>query len=199
MILLIDNYDSFTFNLYQYLRQIGAEVLVKRNDEITIAAIQKLAPQKIVISPGPCGPNEAGVSLAVIQTLAGHIPILGICLGHQAIAQAFGGRVIRAPQVQHGKVARIAHDGAGVFAGLPQKFHATRYHSLIVEEASLPDCLKISARSEDGVIMGLRHKTLAVEGVQFHPESVLTEGGLDLLRNFSSGCRESRAAKESLR
>ena len=199
MILIIDNYDSFTFNLYQYLREIGADVLVKRNDELTLSDVQKLAPQKIVISPGPCSPNEAGISLALIHAFAGRIPILGICLGHQAIAQAFGGRVIVAPQVKHGKVSRIRHDATGVFVGLPQDFAATRYHSLIVEESSLPDCLQISARAEDGVIMGIRHKTLAVEGVQFHPESILTQCGRELLKNFSSSCRESRATAELLR
>jgi anthranilate synthase/aminodeoxychorismate synthase-like glutamine amidotransferase len=186
MLLVIDNYDSFTFNLVQYLAELGQEVRVARNDELTVEEIAALAPSRIVISPGPCTPNEAGVSLDVIRTLAGRIPILGVCLGHQAIGQAFGGKVIRAKEVVHGKTSRIFHDERGVFRALPNPFEATRYHSLVVERASLPDCLEITAKTWDEEIMGLRHKTLAVEGVQFHPESFLTLVGKDLLRNFLS-------------
>jgi anthranilate synthase/aminodeoxychorismate synthase-like glutamine amidotransferase len=186
MLLVIDNYDSFTFNLVQYLAELGQEIRVARNDELTVEEIARLAPSRIVISPGPCTPNEAGVSLDVIRTLAGKIPILGVCLGHQAIGQAFGGKVIRAKEVVHGKTSRIFHDERGVFRGLPNPFEATRYHSLVVERASLPDCLEITAKTWDEEIMGLRHKTLAVEGVQFHPESFLTLAGKDLLRNFLS-------------
>ena len=187
MILLIDNYDSFTYNLYQYLCELGAEVEVHRNDKITIEDIDQMAPEKIVISPGPCTPNEAGISLAAIRAFAGRIPILGVCLGHQAIGQAFGGRVVRAQRVMHGKNSRIRHDGQGVFAGLPPEFEATRYHSLVVERASLPACLEVTAESEDGEIMGLRHRERPVEGVQFHPEALLTEHGHALLRNFLTG------------
>jgi anthranilate synthase component II len=184
MLLVIDNYDSFTFNLVQYLAELGQEIRVVRNDELSVEEIARLAPAKIVISPGPCTPNEAGVSLAVVRELAGRIPILGVCLGHQAIGQAFGGKVIRAKEVVHGKTSRIFHDEAGVFRGLPNPFEATRYHSLVVERASLPDCLEITAKTWDEEIMGVRHRTLAVEGVQFHPESFLTVVGKDLLRNF---------------
>ena len=175
MMLVIDNYDSFTYNLVQYLGELGEQVRVVRNDELTVDAVEALAPTRIVISPGPCTPNEAGVSLAVIERLAGRVPLLGVCLGHQAIGQAFGGRVVRAKQVMHGKVSRIHHDGRGVFAGVPNDFVATRYHSLVIERASLPECLEVSAESEDGEIMGLRHRSLPVEGVQFHPEALLTE------------------------
>jgi anthranilate synthase/aminodeoxychorismate synthase-like glutamine amidotransferase len=189
MLLVIDNYDSFTFNLVQYLAELGQEVRVVRNDELTVEEIAGLAPARIVISPGPCTPNEAGVSLAVVRELAGKIPILGVCLGHQAIGQAFGGNVVRAREVVHGKTSRIFHDEAGVFRGLPNPFEATRYHSLVVERASLPDCLEITAKTWDEEIMGLRHKTLPVEGVQFHPESFLTLVGKDLLRNFLTGGR----------
>jgi anthranilate synthase component 2 len=189
MLLMIDNYDSFTFNLVQYLGELGAEVRVVRNDELDVARIERLAPSHIVISPGPCTPNEAGVSLAAIQRLAGRIPILGVCLGHQAIGQAFGGRVVRAKQVMHGKVSRIMHDGRGVFGELPRPFTATRYHSLVVERDSLPECLEVSAQSEDGEIMGLRHRALPVEGVQFHPEALLTEHGHRMLENFLKGDR----------
>ena len=187
MLLVIDNYDSFTYNLVQYLGELGAEVRVVRNDEIPAAAIASMAPSHIVISPGPCTPTEAGISLDVVAQYAGKIPILGVCLGHQSIGQAFGGKVIRAGEVMHGKTSMITHDGRGVFTGLPNPFEATRYHSLVVERATLPDALEISAEVTDGArreIMGLRHKTLGVEGVQFHPESFLTVVGKDLLRNF---------------
>src|SRR5688500_15442095 len=190
MVLMIDNYDSFTFNLVQYLEELGAEVRVFRNDELTLEAIEKLAPSHVVLSPGPCTPNEAGITLEAIERLAGRIPIFGVCLGHQAIGQAFGGKVVRAKQVMHGKTSRIRHDGHGVFFRLNDDFVATRYHSLVVERASLPDCLEISAESEDGEIMGLRHRSLAVEGVQFHPEALLTEHGHQLLRNFIQGATE---------
>ena len=184
MILLIDNYDSFTWNLYQYFCELGAEVLVRRNDEITLADVRGLAPAKIVISPGPCTPDEAGISLDVIRQWAGQTPILGVCLGHQAIAQALGGRVVRAAKVMHGKTSAINHTGQGVFRGLNNPLTVTRYHSLIVEPASLPDCLEITARSETGEIMGLRHREWDLEGVQFHPESILSEQGHALLNNF---------------
>ena len=188
MLLMIDNYDSFTYNIVQYLCELGAEVEVHRNDEITIEEIQKLAPQKIVISPGPCTPDEAGISLDVVREFGGTIPLLGICLGHQSIGQAFGGKVIRAEDVMHGKTSMIHHSKKGVFHGLPNPFEATRYHSLIVEKASLPDCLEVTAWTEtDGMpqeIMGLRHKDLPIEGVQFHPESIMTPQGHDLLNNF---------------
>ncbi len=186
MILLLDNYDSFTYNLAQYLGQMGQQLDVRRNDEITLDEIEKMAPERIVISPGPCTPKEAGVSVPLIQRFAGKIPILGVCLGHQAIGAAFGGRVIRAPKLMHGKTSEIEHDGRTIFQGLPQPFIATRYHSLIVERKSLPRELEISAESEDGTIMGFRHRKLRVEGVQFHPESVLTGAGFDLLKNFLS-------------
>lgn len=184
MILVIDNYDSFTYNLVQYLGELGADLIVRRNDEVTVEDIEKLAPEKIVISPGPCTPNEAGVSVPTVIHFAGKIPILGVCLGHQSIGQAFGGKVIGAPNIMHGKVSDICHDGKSVFSGLPDPFVATRYHSLVVERESLPDCLEISAETTDGIIMGLRHKDLAVEGVQFHPESILTGEGKNLLKNF---------------
>jgi anthranilate synthase component II len=189
MLLVIDNYDSFTFNLVQYLAELGEDVRVARNDELGVEEIARLGPTRIVISPGPCTPNEAGVSLAVVRELAGRIPILGVCLGHQAIGQAFGGKVVRARDVVHGKTSRIFHDESGVFRGLPNPFEATRYHSLVVERASLPDCLEITAKTWDEEIMGLRHRTLPVEGVQFHPESFLTLVGKDLLRNFLDGAR----------
>jgi anthranilate synthase component 2 len=180
MILLLDNYDSFTYNLAQYLGQMGAELVVRRNDQIT------LRPERIVISPGPCTPKEAGISVPLIQRFAGKIPILGVCLGHQAIGAAFGGRVIRAKKIMHGKTSEILHDGKTIFRKLPQRFIATRYHSLIVERRSLPRELEISAQTDDGTIMGLRHRRMRVEGVQFHPESVLTEVGFRLLQNFLS-------------
>ncbi len=189
MLLMIDNYDSFTFNLVQYLQALGAEVKVVRNDALTVDGIAKLAPERIVISPGPCTPNEAGVSLEVIEKLGATTPILGVCLGHQGIGQAYGGNVIRAGRIMHGKTSPIRHEGKGVFAGLPDGYEATRYHSLVVEKSTLPECLEITAwtENEDGSfeeIMGLRHREHPVEGVQFHPESILTEHGHALLRNF---------------
>jgi anthranilate synthase/aminodeoxychorismate synthase-like glutamine amidotransferase len=186
MILLLDNYDSFTYNLAQYLGQMGQELEVRRNDQITLEEIEQMRPERIVISPGPCTPQEAGISIALIQRFAGEIPILGVCLGHQAIGAAFGGKVIRAPEVMHGKTSEIHHDSKTIFKDLPQDFPATRYHSLIVEKKTLPSTLEISAETADGTIMGLRHKTLKVEGVQFHPESVLTGAGFKLLENFLS-------------
>jgi anthranilate synthase component 2 len=195
MLLMIDNYDSFTWNLVQYFGELGEDVRVIRNDDMTLDALRRLGPASIVVSPGPCTPNEAGVSLEVIEKLAGSVPILGVCLGHQAIGQAFGGKVVRAREIMHGKTSMIHHDGKGVFRGLPNPFEATRYHSLVVEESSLPECLEVSAWTVDrggarDEIMGLRHRTLAVEGVQFHPESILTQHGHALLRNFLGGARE---------
>jgi anthranilate synthase component II len=184
MILLLDNYDSFTYNLYQYLCELGADVVVKRNDEVSVGDVAALAPRRIVISPGPCTPNEAGISVVLIRELGATVPILGVCLGHQAIGAAYGGAVVRAPMVMHGKLSAIHHRGAGVFVGLPAPFQATRYHSLIVRRDDLPDCLEVTAWTEDGLIMGLRHRDHPVEGVQFHPESIMTEAGKDLLRNF---------------
>jgi anthranilate synthase/aminodeoxychorismate synthase-like glutamine amidotransferase len=184
MMVMLDNYDSFTYNLVQYLCELGAEVAVFRNDEISIQKIEAMQPSHIVISPGPCTPNEAGISLELIARLAGRVPILGVCLGHQAIGQAFGGRVVRAKQVMHGKTSRIRHDESGIFREIPNGFVATRYHSLVVQRDSLPDCLVVSAESEDGEIMGLRHRSLPVEGVQFHPEALLTEHGHKMLQNF---------------
>jgi anthranilate synthase component 2 len=184
MLLMIDNYDSFTYNLVQYLGELGEEVRVVRNDELGVEDIARLAPARIVISPGPCTPNEAGVSLPAIARFAGRIPILGVCLGHQAIGQAFGGRVVHAKTLMHGKVSPIHHAGKGVFRGLPSPFNATRYHSLAIERESCPADLEITAWTDDGEIMGVRHRSLAVEGVQFHPESILTEHGHALLRNF---------------
>ena len=187
MLLVIDNYDSFTYNLVQYFGELGAEVRVVRNDEVSIEQVEALKPSRVVISPGPCTPNQAGISLGLIARLAGRVPILGVCLGHQAIGQAFGGRVVRARQVMHGKVSRIRHDARGIFRALPDDFAATRYHSLVVERETLPECLAVSAQSEDGEIMGLRHRSLAVEGVQFHPEALLTEHGREMLQNFIQG------------
>jgi para-aminobenzoate synthetase component II len=184
MILLLDNYDSFTYNLAQYLGQMGQDVEIRRNDEVTLDEIQDLRPERIVISPGPCTPKEAGISVPLIQRFAGDIPIIGVCLGHQAIGAAFGGRVIRAQKVMHGKTSEIQHDGKTIFHGLPQQFVATRYHSLIVERETLPNTLEVSAETSDGTIMGLRHRKLPVEGVQFHPESILTIAGFRLLENF---------------
>ena len=189
MLLMIDNYDSFTYNLVQYLQELGAEVRVERNDALTVDQIEKLAPQRIVISPGPCTPNEAGVSMALIERLGPTTPILGVCLGHQSIGQVYGGDVIRAGRIMHGKTSRIRHEGKGVFAGLPDGYEATRYHSLVVDKTTLPDCMEITAwtDNEDGSmeeIMGLRHREFPVEGVQFHPESILTQHGHALLKNF---------------
>ena len=189
MLLMIDNYDSFTYNLVQYLQSLGAEVKVVRNDAMTVDEIARLAPERIVISPGPCTPNEAGVSLGIIERLGATTPILGVCLGHQSLGQAYGGNVIRAGRIMHGKTSRIRHEGKGVFAGLPDAYEATRYHSLVVERSSLPDALEVTAWTEndDGSfeeIMGLRHREFPVEGVQFHPESILTEHGHALLKNF---------------
>jgi len=184
MLLVIDNYDSFTYNLVQYLGELGAEIVVYRNDKITIEEIEKLAPERIVISPGPCTPLQAGISNDVIKHFAGRVPILGVCLGHQCIGHVFGGRVVRAQRLMHGKTSMIYHNGEEIFAGLPNPFEATRYHSLIVERESLPDCLVITAWTEEDEIMGLRHKELPVWGVQFHPESILTKAGKDLLKNF---------------
>lgn len=189
MILMIDNFDSFTFNLVQYLGELGADVVVKRNDELSIADIEALNPERIMISPGPCTPNEAGISMETIKHFAGKLPILGVCLGHQSIGQVFGGKIVHASQIMHGKTSPMFHEGKGVFAGLPSPYEATRYHSLVIEKSSLPDCLEITAwtETEDGEldeIMGVRHKELPIEGVQFHPESILTEHGHALLKNF---------------
>ncbi|GAB6183204.1 anthranilate synthase component II [Thermodesulfovibrio hydrogeniphilus] len=186
MILIIDNYDSFTYNLYQYVGEISikTEVIVYRNDETSIEEIEKLSPEKIIISPGPCTPHEAGISINVIKHFAGKIPILGVCLGHQAIGAAFGGKIIRSPEIMHGKTSLIYHDGKTIFENLPNPFLATRYHSLVIEKETLPECLTISAWTSNGLIMGVRHKEFKIEGVQFHPESILTKVGKDLLRNF---------------
>jgi len=186
MILVLDNYDSFTYNLVQYLGELGARLEVRRNDQLTVEEVEELAPERVVISPGPCTPKEAGISVALIQRLAGKVPVLGVCLGHQSIGEAFGGKVIRAPYLMHGKTSTIHHDGKTIFIGLEQDFTATRYHSLIVERDSLPNELEISAQTSDGIIMGMRHKQHPVEGVQFHPESILTDTGKKLLRNFLS-------------
>jgi anthranilate synthase/aminodeoxychorismate synthase-like glutamine amidotransferase len=184
VILLIDNYDSFTFNLYQYLGELGAETRVVRNDALTVDAALALRPERIVISPGPGTPETGGISIELVRAAAGRVPLLGVCLGHQALGRAFGGDVVRAPVLMHGKTSEVEHDGRGVFAGLPQPFVATRYHSLIVARDTLPECLEVSAWTADGIIMGLRHREHALHGVQFHPESILTAAGRDLLRNF---------------
>jgi len=184
MLLMIDNYDSFTYNLVQYFGELKQEVVVFRNDQISLDEVEALAPAQIVVSPGPCTPNEAGISVPLIQRFAGKIPILGVCLGHQSIGQAFGGKIVHAKQVMHGKVSRIHHTDQGVFQGLAEPFEATRYHSLVIERASLPQTLEVTAWTEDGEIMGVRHTSLAVEGVQFHPESILTQHGHELLQNF---------------
>ncbi len=184
MLLMIDNYDSFTYNLVQYFGELGETVEVFRNDEITLERIKALNAQRIVISPGPCTPNEAGVSLSLLKEYGGQVPTLGVCLGHQSIGQAFGGKIVHAKQIMHGKTSPIYHHDMGVFQGLPNPFTATRYHSLVIERESLPDCLEITAWTEDGEIMGVRHKLLPIEGVQFHPESILSEHGHQLLRNF---------------
>lgn len=184
MLLMIDNYDSFTYNLVQYFGELGVEVRVVRNDEIPVDDIGRLAPRQLVISPGPCSPAEAGISVAAIRAYAGKIPLLGVCLGHQSIGAAFGGRIVHAKQLMHGKTSPVVHEGRGVFQGLPNPLTCTRYHSLAIERESLPECLEVTAWTADGEIMGVRHKSLAVEGVQFHPESILTESGHDLLKNF---------------
>ena len=184
MLLMIDNYDSFTYNLVQYFGELGQDLKVYRNDKITIAGVEAMKPERIVISPGPCTPREAGISVDVIRHFAGKVPILGVCLGHQAMGEAFGGDVIRAPYLMHGKTSMIHHDGRTIFAGLPNPFEATRYHSLIIKRETLPAVLEVSAWTDDGIIMGVRHKQFKVEGVQFHPESILTGAGKDLLRNF---------------
>ena len=191
MLLMIDNYDSFTYNLVQYFAELGADVEVVRNDQVTVDDIRKMAPDQIVISPGPCSPNEAGISMAAIRTFAGKLPLLGICLGHQCIGQVYGGNIVRAPKIMHGKTSAISHHDIGVFSKLPQGFQATRYHSLVVDPNTLPDCLEVTAWVDDvpgepGTIMGLRHKILAIEGIQFHPESILTEYGHDMLGQFLS-------------
>ena len=193
MILLIDNYDSFTYNLYQYLGEMGADLKVIRNDEMTADQALALGPERVVISPGPGNPDQAGISLDVIRKAAGRVPLLGVCLGHQSLGQVFGGSVVRAPKLMHGKTSQIHHDGRSIFAGVPVPFTATRYHSLVVQRDTVPDCLEISAWTEDGLVMGLRHKEHALEGVQFHPESILTSAGKSLLKNFL-GLRE-RASK----
>lgn len=196
MILMIDNYDSFTYNIVQYLGELGETVVVHRNDAVSIAEIRQLAPEQIVISPGPCTPNEAGVSMAVIETFCEEIPILGICLGHQCIGQVFGGKIVKARKVMHGKTSEIYHDGKGVFTGLASPFTATRYHSLVIDQDSVPDCLEVTAWSQqeagDREIMGVRHKHLEIEGVQFHPESILTQHGHRLLENFLSRTRKGQ-------
>ena len=184
VLLLIDNYDSFTYNLYQYLCELGARVEVFRNDKITIEDIDQMAPERIVVSPGPCTPKEAGVSVDTIRHFAGRVPLLGVCLGHQCIGEAFGGVVAGAGEIKHGKMSQITHDGRGIFAGLPNPFEAVRYHSLAIVPETMPDCLEVTAKSESGVIMGVRHKEVLVEGVQFHPESIMTKPGKQLLANF---------------
>jgi anthranilate synthase component 2 len=189
MLLMIDNYDSFTYNLVQYLGELGADVRVFRNDAITLDEVAAMKPNQIVVSPGPCTPSEAGISVPLIRRFAGEIPILGVCLGHQAIGQAFGGRIVRAQRVMHGKLSPVTHDDRGVFAGVPSPFAVTRYHSLAIERASMPAELAITAASEDGEVMGVRHRTMAVEGVQFHPEAILTEHGMHMLGNFLEGRR----------
>ena len=192
MLLMIDNYDSFTYNLVQYLGELGEDLKVYRNDKITVAEIEKLAPEGIIISPGPCTPKEAGVSVETIKHFAGKVPLLGVCLGHQSIGEAFGGDVIRADNLMHGKTSMIYHDGRTIYRDLPNPFEATRYHSLIVKRKTLPACLEVSAETKDGIIMGLRHREFLVEGVQFHPESILTTSGKDLLRNFLKMMREAK-------
>jgi len=187
MLLVIDNYDSFTYNLVQYFGELGEDVQVFRNDDITLEGVERLNPARIVVSPGPCTPNEAGISVPAIRHFAGKVPILGVCLGHQSIGQAFGGKIVHAKQLMHGKTSAIHHNNGSVFRGLPGDFQATRYHSLVIERASLPDCLEVTAWTDDGEIMGVRHKTLPIEGVQFHPESILTEHGHAMLKNFLKG------------
>lgn len=188
MIFLLDNYDSFTYNLAQYLGELGEQVEVRRNDQVSLDEIESLRPAALVISPGPCTPAEAGISIPLVRHFAGRLPMLGVCLGHQAIGAAFGGRIVRAPVLMHGKVSDVEHDGRTIFSGLPQPLSATRYHSLVIDAASLPECLEVSARDSSGVIMAVRHKQWPVEGVQFHPESILTTSGKQLLKNFLSAC-----------
>lgn len=190
MILMIDNYDSFTYNLVQYLGELGEDLVVRRNDEVTVAGIEKMKPDFVMISPGPCTPNEAGISLETVEKLSGRIPLFGVCLGQQSIAQSFGGDVVRAQRLMHGKTSPVFHDGKTIFKGLPSPFRATRYHSLIVKRETLPDCFEISAWTEAGEIMAIRHKTLAVEAVQFHPESIMTEYGKEMLQNFMDTYKE---------
>jgi para-aminobenzoate synthetase component II len=194
MILMIDNYDSFTYNLVQFLGELGEELVVKRNDEINLAEIEGLNPDYLMISPGPCSPNEAGISLKAIEYFAGKIPIFGVCLGHQSIAQVFGGEVIRAEHLMHGKTSKIFHNQHSIFKDIPSSFNATRYHSLIVKKETLPDCLEITAETEEGEIMAIRHKTLPIEGVQFHPESIMTEYGKELLKNFLNSYKKQPVA-----
>jgi anthranilate synthase component II len=194
MIILIDNYDSFTWNLYHYLGDLGAETVVHRNDKVSVGQVLSARPDAIVLSPGPCTPNEAGICLDLVRQAGGTVPILGVCLGHQAIGQAYGGRVVRAPTLMHGKLSRIRHAGQAVFRGIPDDFEATRYHSLIVERHTLPDCLEVTAETDDGIIMGFSHKTLPVHGVQFHPESIASEHGHTLLRNFIDLARTQASA-----
>jgi anthranilate synthase component 2 len=198
MLLVIDNYDSFTYNLVQYFGELGEDVQVFRNDDITLEGIERLNPARIVVSPGPCTPNEAGISVPAIRHFAGKVPILGVCLGHQSIGQAFGGRIVHARQLMHGKTSAIHHNNGSVFRGLPGAFQATRYHSLVIERASLPDCLEVTAWTDDGEIMGVRHKTLPIEGVQFHPESILTEHGHALLKNFLDGLAMNSAMNTAI-
>jgi anthranilate synthase/aminodeoxychorismate synthase-like glutamine amidotransferase len=184
MILMIDNYDSFTYNLVQYFGELGQELKVIRNDQLTVAEAEAMQPERIVISPGPCTPKEAGISNDIIRHFAGKVPLLGVCLGHQCIGDVFGGDVVRAPRLMHGKTSMIHHDGKGLFAGLPNPFEATRYHSLVIKPETMPDCLEVTAKTDQGEVMGVRHKEYCIEGVQFHPESILTKSGKDLLRNF---------------
>ncbi|MCC2672644.1 MAG: anthranilate synthase component 2/para-aminobenzoate synthetase component 2 [Armatimonadetes bacterium] len=190
MIVIIDNYDSFTYNLVQYLGEMGEDLRVYRNDEVTVEEVEAMQPDHLIISPGPCTPTEAGISVPLIKAMAGKVPILGVCLGHQSIGQAFGGEVVRAGRLMHGKTSPVFHRNQGVFAGLPNPFQATRYHSLVIRKETMPDCLEITAETDQGEVMGVRHKELDIQGVQFHPESVLTEGGKELLRNFVKGARE---------
>jgi anthranilate synthase component 2 len=194
MIILIDNYDSFTWNLYHYLGELGAETVVHRNDAVSVGQVLSARPEAIVLSPGPCTPNEAGICLDLIAEAGGRVPILGVCLGHQAIGQAYGGKVVRAETLMHGKLSRIRHGGKSVFRGIPDEFEATRYHSLVVERRTLPDCLEVTAETEDGVIMGFSHKTLPLHGVQFHPESIASQHGHTLLQNFLSLARSEASA-----
>ena len=194
MILMIDNYDSFTWNLVQYFGELGAEMKVVLNDEVSVSDVAAMKPEKIVISPGPCSPNEAGISLETIKAFAGKLPILGVCLGHQALGQAFGGRVVHAQTLMHGKTSPVEHHGRGVFAGLPSPLIATRYHSLVIDPATMPDCLEVTATCDD-IVMGVRHRTLPIEGVQFHPESILTAAGHDLLRNFLADVDAARTTR----